>query len=37
MALSVAVVALGICALVATLIPATRAAAISPIEALRIE
>jgi len=36
-ALAIAVVALGLCAFVAAVIPALRAAAISPIEALRTE
>ena len=37
MVLSTAVVALGICALVASLVPARRAAAINPVKALRVE
>ncbi|MGH9733957.1 MAG: ABC transporter permease [Candidatus Acidiferrales bacterium] len=36
-ALTIAVVALGLCAFIAAVIPALRAAAISPIEALRME
>lgn len=35
--LSVAVVALGICALIASVVPARRAAAINPVNALRVE
>ena len=37
MVLSTAVVALGICALIASVVPARRAAAINPVKALRVE